>query len=417
MTITRVLDKRRETKSGENAGRFQIKIRITKTEEKRTTQKLFQTGIYATDEEFKRIIGNPGKDRELQEKQTKLNTLYENGKEILEDNPFIDFNSFEQELYQLGKYKNPISIMEAHADELYAEGKISSANSHRQAANSFKAFAEDQRLTISFNTVTPQFLMRYEKWMKAGSTEKGKEREVKSITTVGIYCINLRTAYNIAIRKHKISNKLYPFGRGKYIIPTSKGRNLALTEEQKNAILKYRSMVPSIQKAVDFFIFSYFCYGMNFKDIALLRFKDIKNDTIIFDRAKTKDVERKKEMIEIPLRSEVNDIIEKWGNKDTSSGNYVFPILREGLNPVQIHDRVHDFIKQTNESLATTAEQLKLPPITTYWARHTFATIAYKKGAGIEFIQKALGHSDIKTTQRYLDTFDIEMKRKVANWL
>jgi integrase/recombinase XerD len=410
MTITRVLDKRRLTTSGENKDRFQIKIRLTKTEDKRTIQKLFQTGIYATPDEFKKIIGNPGKDRDLQEKQSKLSELYENGKQILEDNPFVDFGSFESELYQLGKYKNPLSIMEAYALERERAGKIGTRDYYNQATASFKAFAKDQKLVISFQSVTPELLMRYEKWM----TGQGR-----SITTVGMYCIAMRTAFNIARSKHKISDKLYPFGRGKYVIPTSKGRKLALSEEQKNKVLSFRSLVPAVQKAVDLFIFSYFCYGMNFKDIALLKFRDIKDDAIIFDRAKTMDTERNKEFIEIPLRDETKQIIKRWGNfkESMNPSAYVFPVLRDGLTPEQVQERVHHFVKETNIGLVDLARHLGLHSITTYWARHTFATIAWKKGADLMFLQRALGHSDPKTTQRYLDSFDIETKRKVANWL
>lgn len=407
MTITRVLDKRRSLKSD---GRFQIKIRLTKTEDKVTVQKLFQTGIYATPEEFKKIVGNPGKDRDLQEKQSKLNELYENGKEILKDNQFIDFGSFEQELYQLGKYKSPLSIMEAYANDRETAGKIGTAQYYIQAVASFKAFSEDQKVAISFQSVTPELLMRYEKWMIT---------QGRSITTVGMYCIALRTAFNIARKKHKISDKLYPFGRGKYVIPTSKGRKLALSEDQKNKVLEFRSLSSPVQKAVDLFIFSYFCYGMNFKDMALLRFRDIKDDAIIFDRAKTVDTERNKEFIEIPLRDETREIIKKWGNyRDSMNpGAYVFPVLRDGLSPQQVQDRVKDFVKDTNENLVYLAQHLGIHKITTYWARHTFATIAWKKGADLMFLQRALGHSDPKTTQRYLDSFDIETKRKVANWL
>jgi integrase/recombinase XerD len=414
MTISRVLDKRRSLKSD---GRFQIKIRLTKTEDKKTIQKLFKTGIYATPDEFKKIIGSPGKDKELQAKQSKLSELYENGKEILEESPFIDFRSFESELYQLGKYKSPLSIMQAYADQLKASGNIGNSQYYITAMNSFQAFAKDQRIMITFQSVTPALLMKYEKWMTHGSMEKGKEREPKSITTVGMYCIALRRAFNIAKAKHKISDKLYPFGRGKYVIPTSKGRKLALTEEQKNKVLEFKTIDVQIRRSVDFFIFSYFCYGMNFKDIALLRYKDIKDDAIIFDRAKTINTERNREFIEIPLRKETNDIIEAWGNSDKSPGSYIFPILRDGLSPEQVKDRVHDFVKDTNKKLTFLAEYLKISKITTYWARHTFATIAWKKGADLIFLQRALGHSDPKTTQRYLDSFDIETKRKVANWL
>lgn len=406
MTIARVLDRKRMTTTGENADRFHIKIRLTYTKDKRTIQKYFLTGIYATPEEFRRIIGNPGKDKELQDKQSKLNVLYEKGKKILGDNPYIDIDSFAAELYQTDHYRSPLEVMTGYAHAKRQAGKIGSATYYENAASSFKSFGEENKLSITFQSVTPEFLMKYEKWMI------GQNR---SITTVGMYAIAMRSAFNIARRKRKISDNLYPFGRGKYVIPTSKGRKMALTEDQKNKVLSFRGM-PDVQRCVDFFIFSYFCYGMNFKDIALLRVKDIQNDAIILDRSKTADTERKKEFIEIPLRDETREIIKKYG-VGIGAGDFIFPILRDGLTPEQVDERVHNFIKDTNEGLVNLARYLGLVSITTYWARHTFATIAWKKGADLIFIQKALGHADPKTTQRYLDSFDIEVKRKVANLL
>ena len=40
--------------------------------------------------------------------------------------------------------------------------------------------------------------------------------------------------------------------------------------------------------------------------------------------------------------------------------------------------------------------------VTTYVARHTFSTVLKRSGASTEFIQEALGHSNIKTTENYL---------------
>jgi integrase/recombinase XerD len=415
MTVSRVLDKKRKTLTGENAGRYHIKIRLTRTEDKRTIQRYYKTGIFATVDEFKKMLGNVGNNTDLQEKQSRLNAIYENAKGILRDNPFIDFQSFGTELLQSGGYKNPLALMEMYAKQLRAEGKPGTASFYEQAASSFKSYCP----YFTFGSVTPAWLMKYERWMVEGSAEKDNERAPRSITTVGMYTTALRTIFNLAKSKGKIPAKMYPFGKGKYKIPTAKGRKLALTEEQKNSALFFKSNTDSVQKAVDFFIFSYFCYGMNFKDIALLKFKDIKDDAIFFDRAKTINTERDRSFIEIPLREETRVIIKNRGNfKHSMNPNaFVFPILRDELTPEQIKQRVHDFIRDTNEGLKELAKHLKLTKITTYWARHTFATIAWKKGADLIFIQRALGHSDPKTTQRYLDSFDIETKRKVANLL
>jgi integrase/recombinase XerD len=405
MKVSIVHDKRRKIVTGENAGKFAIKIRLTFTRDKKTTQKLYPTGCYANDAEFKKIkAANSGKDVRLQEIETKVYALYENAKKIIKDNPFVDPDSFGYELTNAGSFKDPLSLMESYAESLRKEGKVGSSDYYKQAISSFKEFSPH----FSFGSVTPRWLMKYEKAM----LEKGR-----SITTVGMYCRAMRTIFNLAIDKKKINPGVYPFGKGKYVIPTAKGRKLALTEEQKDKLLAYRNLSPAVQKAVSLWIFSYFCYGMNFADIARLKFADIKGNSIVFDRAKTINTERDRSFIEIPLRAEVTDIINKWGNPSNNPNAHVFPVLRDGLTEEQIQNRIHDFIAETNEGLKTACDSLQLPRITTYWARHTFATIAYKKGAGLEFIQKALGHSDLKTTQAYINSFDMETRQMVSNWL
>lgn len=410
MKVSIIHDKRRETTTGENKGKFAIKIRLTYTRDKTTIQKHFPTGCYATVDEFKRLVSNrTGKDSKLQEIESKVYALYENGKKIIQENPYIDYEAFGYELTNTGSFKSPLILMASYARDLKREGKAGTSEYYTQAISSFKSFAGEH---FTFGSVTVKWLLKYEKWMVAGDVESGRPQ--KSITTVGMYCRAMRTIFNLAIEKKKINPGQYPFGKGKYVIPTGKGRKMALNEEQKNKILTFHTLDPAVRKAVDFWIFSYYCYGMNFADIARLRFSDIRDGVIVFDRQKTINTTRERSLIEIPLRQEVTNIIKDWGNKE---GGYVFPVIRDGLNLDQINNRVHDFIADTNRYLKTACENLELPRITTYWARHTFATIAYKKGAGIEFIQKALGHSDIKTTQAYINSFDMETRQMVSNWL
>ena len=55
--------------------------------------------------------------------------------------------------------------------------------------------------------------------------------------------------------------------------------------------------------------------------------------------------------------------------------------------------------------------------VTTYVARHTFSTIMKRSGVSTEFIQEALGHTNIKTTENYLDGFEKEVKKEYAGKL
>lgn len=55
--------------------------------------------------------------------------------------------------------------------------------------------------------------------------------------------------------------------------------------------------------------------------------------------------------------------------------------------------------------------------ITCYVARHTFSTVMKRSGASTEFIQEAPGHTNIKTTENYVDSFEKELKKEFANRL
>jgi integrase/recombinase XerD len=411
MTIARILDKKKMTTTGENSGRYHVKIRLTYTREKKTIQKYFLTNVFATETEFEKIIGNPGKDKDLQAKQSVVNALYEKGKSILRNNPYMDPEEFGAQLMARGSLKDPLGFMLAYAEEMEREGRIGNRDAMLQAHSSFKLYCDKNDIHfLSFALVTPKFLMRYENWMLARD---------KSITTVGIYARAMRTVFNIARgdRYKEIPYEMYPFGKGKYQVPTGKGRKMALSETQKNVLLSYRNIDKALQMAVDFWKFSYFCNGMNFTDIARLKYRHIQDDTLVFDRTKTINTKRDRDAIIVTLRPEVKEIIARWGNRSITPNDYVFSILRASLNPSQIKDRIRDFIKDTNENLAKVCEDKELPKITTYWARHTFATILKGKGVSIEYIQEALGHGNSKTTQAYLDSFDLDTKRKVANLL
>ena len=70
-------------------------------------------------------------------------------------------------------------------------------------------------------------------------------------------------------------------------------------------------------------------------------------------------------------------------------------------------NRVRKVIEYINRELHTIAKELNLNgDVTTYVARHTFATVLRKSGVDIGIISQSLGHQDIQTTQIYLDSFD-----------
>lgn len=79
---------------------------------------------------------------------------------------------------------------------------------------------------------------------------------------------------------------------------------------------------------------------------------------------------------------------------------------------------VLDFIKSINEGLRVVREKLNFPfKLTTYTARHTFSNILLLNGASKEYLQEALGHETMNTTEIYISGFDNDTKKRMSEVL
>jgi integrase/recombinase XerD len=398
-------DGRKIIKRGENSGRCQVKILVEFDGETRV-RRYYQSGVYATRDEFDKIItgkygrATPAEVETFEKKRKKLLALEAKAKDELK--PGMHPDDFEPRFRSSGNNNNPLDMLLRYSEDLKNDGQIGTSIFYKSAYSSFKKFCNGH---LSFIQVTPRWLMLYEKWLIA---------QGRSISTVGTHVRPMRTVFKKAIDLGIIPANQYPFGRNKYKCPTSKGRKIALDELAKNKVLEYSG---DYQKDVDFWKFSYFCNGMNFADIARLKRWNVVDGVLKFDRTKTKNTERNKAPIVISLHEEAIRIINRWGGTDISPSAYIFPILRDGLSPTQEKNIIADWIKETNENLELASKKIGIPKITTYWARHTYATVLYRKGVSVEFIQESLGHADMKTTKLYLDSFDMETKKKISKLL
>src|SRR6185312_15787941 len=223
---------------------------------------------------------------------------------------------------------------------------------------------------LRFEDVSDTFLFRYETWM----LERGR-----SITTVGIYCRCLRAIFNEAIYRKIISLDYYPFGKRKYQMPVSKNIKKALKLQDIGKIYFYQSKQDKglEAKAKAFWLFSYFANGMNMKDIALLKFKNISDEFLSFERAKTiRSTRTNPKLITVYINDDIRAIIRKWSNWDKSRENYVFPVLKPGLTPSQQRDRIKEFTRDVNDGIKTICFETGIEEhVTTYSARHSFSTV------------------------------------------
>tara|TARA_B110000444_G_scaffold239453_1_gene253884 strand:+ start:292 stop:648 length:357 start_codon:yes stop_codon:yes gene_type:complete len=102
----------------------------------------------------------------------------------------------------------------------------------------------------------------------------------------------------------------------------------------------------------------------------------------------------------------VNEILNFYKGYPSNT-NYIFPVLlRENLTPNQIENRKYKVMKLYNSALKEIARLCNIEKrITTYVARHSFATCMKHKGVSTDVISESLGHQNIVITQTYLKNF------------
>ena len=238
-----------------------------------------------------------------------------------------------------------------------------------------------------------------------------------------MYLRSLRTLFNSAIFNNDILPALYPFRRNenekdKYEIPEGNNIKKALLLSEIEKIFTYQTEPGTIKdKSKDYWIFIYLSNGINVKDLCLLKYKDIDGDNLKYIRAKT--VRQKKEKkIQVVLLPETKAIIEKWGNKKKDEDRYVFPELNGKETPERKRQMIQQLTHVINDNMKNIAKDLEITkPVTTYSARHSFATVLKRSGASIAVISEMLGHNSLKTTQSYLDSFEDDTLKETVKIL
>jgi len=369
-------------------------------------KKRFATNYHATEEEWIKLNSNNLRDANLLSIKRKLNTLQEKAEKIIQKiNPF-SFISFEEAFLMKKEAVNNTTLQhwfDTYVKTLNDKGRVGTASSYRTTINSLNEFKKG----LHIQDVTPALLEEYEAYM----LNKGN-----SNTTIGIYLRQLRAIINQVIAAGLLQQEKYPFK--KYEIPSGQNIKKALSDIEINKLLNHIPTKEDEQKALDFWILSYLCSGINFADIVQLKPSNIDGSYLNFIRQKTKNTKKKDlRPIKIGLHPKALVIVEKWKNKD-SSNPYLFPILETGLNPITVKNRCKRFIKWVNLRMEKIRKELGIDQkIGTYAARHTFSTVMKRRGVSTEFIKESLGHSSVAVTENYLDSFNDDVKLDYTKFL
>lgn len=412
---------RREKKNG----KYPVKLRVGYNRK----FKDYTIGLDLTQVEYNE--GNVERPKkEYRAIRIKLNDSISKANKILENIGVFTFQKFENAFY--GRIKDAADLYNLFDDYiaiLKREERIKTAISYTTAKNSFKNY----KGTLGLYDITTSFLNDYH----SANAQKlvGDKTVGLSDTTIGIYIRSLRSVYNYAISLGIIKkDESYPFGKRQYIIPAGRNIKKALTMEEVKLIYdftlplvkgndelikEHNKLIKGYDQAKDFWVFSYLCNGINFKDICLLQNKDIDEGMLRFIRAKTQNSTRGDQTtISCHISEPAKLIISKWRSSNSSPSDYLFPILQKSDSPQEQVNKIGQFIKTTNKYMKRISASVGLQkPATTYFARHSAATILKRSGTSILKIQEALGHKSSATTQKYLASFDDDSKKELANTL
>ena len=412
-----------ENRKPRKDGRFPVKLRVIWRRESkyyvcrydpedRKTDLLWTPGeaIAMTEEEYNRTFTDRPREK-YKPGGIYLSRFEERAIEVIRAlGSRFTFTAFEHRFFSKAEEENNlIHGLNKMAEAMRLEDRISSAIMTECARRSLELFLKHEFLL--YEDVTAELLTRYEKWMLS----KGN-----SLTTVGMYVRTMRAVYRKAEKEMVFKSEGYPFGDGGYQIPGGWNVKKALTQSDVGKIANYPAVTGSeIQRLRDYWLFSYLCNGINVKDMARLKYSNINGDTITLIRAKTaRETRTAPRPIVIIITRQIGRILDRWGTKPRVQDRYIFPILRPEMTATEEHNAIQQITKRINKTVQKIAEDLEIPgKVTTYTARHSFATVLKRSGASTEFISESLGHTSTKTTAAYLASFEKDVKRQWAEKL
>ncbi|WP_108821835.1 site-specific integrase [Dysgonomonas sp. Marseille-P4361] len=298
------------------------------------------------------------------------------------------------------KVENPIKritvedYLKTIISNLINEKKIGNAEHYKALFNSLLQFS---KLNIIFSDIDVAYLNRYETYLRSRGNKDN---------TISIKMRTLRATYNKAIKEKAVKKDYYPFDDYNVSKLKESTPKRSITKEDIQKIIsldvKTISKRPQslLQFSKDLFLFSYLGCGINMIDIAYLKKSNIVSNRVVYKRHKTG------KQISFLLQPYALEIIQRYQDPDR---DYIFPILDDSIHPTpeQQFRRVKKITFVANKNLKKIGESINLSiPLTTYVARHSYATVLKRSGVNIAIISETLGHSDLKTTQIYLDSFE-----------
>ena len=268
-------------------------------------------------------------------------------------------------------------------ESLRKAGNHTKADRFKVVVSSLKRFLNDRDLSLE--EFDAALMMQYEAWM----LDNGLRRN-----TTSYYMRGLRTIFNLAAEAFDMLVRS-PFSHVYTGIDKTRKRALTRSHLRKisQADLSHR---PRMAFARDIFLFSFYTRGMSMVDIAYLRKSDLQGGILTYRRRKTR------QELYIRWEPQMQAILDRYPNPDSP---YLLPLITDPTKDArtQYKNRAHSinrYLKQLGRELALSI------PLTSYVARHSWASQAQSSHVAISIISQAMGHDSERTTRIYLASLD-----------
>lgn len=290
-------------------------------------------------------------------------------------------------------------------EELLRQGRHGTAGTYRSTLVAFGRFAGNRHYQLC--ELDEPTVMEFRDFLM---------REGLSVNTVTFYLCRLRAVYNRAVREGFAPKGMEPFGGVSFRVETT--RKLAVDDMVLRRVAGADLPRGPLAVARDLFMFSFYCRGMSFVDMAYLRQRDIEGDVIRYRRRKTG------QLFTVRIIPSLRAILDRY--RDICSP-LALPILmvrdeEGGFRPFELSDtdpaqkrrseqeQYKRYLYNRSEFLHHLRHLSRLlgleRNLTFNMARHTWASRARREGIPMSIISEGLGHTSEKTTRIYLDELE-----------
>ena len=392
-----------DTRRAKKNGKFPVKLQVYSSLE--GLQKNYRTPFDLSKDDFDRswVRSNP-KGSYFDVNQA-LQAIIQKAQEAASKVSPFTIQEFDKAFNNRRTGISHLGVMYDNAiQRLLANNQLGTSDMYSLSRKSIGSYIEDKYCesieNFPLHRVDKSFLDGYERYMVSA-----KDR---SKTTVSMYVRVLRTLYKRAIDNGFIEKERYPFGKGRYQVPRSRAVKKALTRGQLGSLIKNQPIDYHQERAKDYWLLSYYCYGINMKDLLSLKNKDFDGTTISYHRSKTRYTDRSSSTaVRIRVTKKAASLIRKLSSSSSDPDEFLLPILKRGDDQEQSHKKIKNFIRYVNQHMKRFCSDNDLPDgVTTMWARHTFARNLLSESGDLVMVQQCLGHSNITTTQNYLRSLD-----------